>query len=138
LSPEKVILELTENKLTDNVLSKIELLTGLGMAGYKFSIDDFGSGISNFENLQSIPFKEIKIKRSYVAGAPTDEACQAIIESSIALAKIYKMNTVAKGVDSEQEWNMLEKLGCDVVQGYYISKPMPAEKFSVWLQHRKQ
>lgn len=138
MSPEKVMLELKENKLSENVLSKVELLKGLGLAGYNLSIDDFGAGISNFENLQGIPFKEIKIKRAYVSAAPKDEACQAIVESSIALAKIYKMNTVAKGVDTQEQWDLLEKLGCDVVQGYYIAKPMPAEKLSLWLKNKKQ
>jgi len=137
LSPEKVNLELKENKLSKNILLKMELLTGLGLAGYNFSIDDFGAGVSNFENLQGILFKELKIKRAYVSAAPQDEACQAIVESSIALAKIYKMNTVAKGVDTQEQWDLLEKLGCDVVQGYYIAKPMPAEKFTLWLKNRK-
>jgi len=138
MSPEKVMLELKENRLSEKVLSKVELLRGLGMAGYHFSIDDFGAGTSNFENLKDIPFKELKIKRAYVSAAPQDEACQAIVESSIALAKIYKLNTVAKGVDTQEQWDLLEKLGCDVVQGYYIAKPMPAEKLSLWLKNRKQ
>ena len=138
LSPEKILLELKENKLSEGVLSKSELLIGLGNAGYSFSIDDFGAGISNFENLKDIPFRELKIKRAYVNAAIQDEACQAIVESSIALAKIYKMNSVAKGVDTLEQWDLLEKLGCDVVQGYYIAKPMPAEKLSLWLKNRKQ
>ena len=138
LSPEKVLLELKENRLSENVLSKSDLLMGLGQAGYSFSIDDFGAGVSNFENFNDIPFRELKIKRAYVNAALQDEACQAIVESSIALAKIYKINSVAKGVDTLEQWDLLEKLGCDIVQGYYIAKPMPADKLSLWLKNRNQ
>ena len=137
LSADRVTLALKEEKLLENVLSNDELMDNLKTTGYRYALDDFGAGIANPVELQDVPFKELKIKRAYVSAAPNDEACQAIVESSIALAKIYKVKSVAKGVDTQEQWDLLEKLGCDIVQGYYVSKPMPADKFSLWLKNRK-
>ena len=132
VSTDKIVLELTESRLMEDVTSSLEVLTRLSLKGYRLSIDDFGTGYSSLEQLQRIPFGELKIDRSFVDGSSRDEASCAIVESSIALAKSLNMKTVAEGVETQEDWNLLAKLGCDLVQGYFIAKPMPVIEFDKW------
>ena len=132
VSSDKIVLELTESRLMEDVTSSLEVLTRLSLKGYRLSIDDFGTGYSSLEQLQRIPFGELKIDRSFVNGAAHDEASRAIVESSIALAKSLNMKTVAEGVETQEDWNLLAELGCDLVQGYFVAKPMPVVEFNHW------
>jgi len=132
VSSDKIILELTESRLMEDVTSSLEVLTRLSLKGYRLSIDDFGTGYSSLEQLQRIPFGELKIDRSFVDGASRDDASRAIVESSIALAKSLNLKTVAEGVETQEDWNLLAKLGCDLIQGYFVAKPMPVVEFNQW------
>jgi EAL domain-containing protein (putative c-di-GMP-specific phosphodiesterase class I) len=85
------------------------------------------------EQLQRIPFSELKIDRAFVKGASTDQFARAILESSIQLARKLDMKIVAEGVESRQDWDLVSELGCDQVQGYYIARPMPIDQFLDWL-----
>ena len=85
------------------------------------------------EQLKRIPFTELKIDRAFVYGATNDASARAILESSVALAKSLGMSTVAEGVEDQEDWDLIAKVGVDVVQGFFIAKPMPADEFDAWL-----
>lgn len=128
----RIILELTESKLGKNFALSLDILTRLRLKGFELSIDDFGTGFSTMETLRNLPFTELKIDQTFVRNAPVDPYSRAIIESSIQLGKTLKLNLVAEGVETQEELDLITKLGCGCVQGYFIAKPMPSEAFAQW------
>lgn len=133
LDPSHIILEITETRLMADIKSPLEILTRLRLKGVSLSIDDFGTGHSSMEQLKRIPFTELKIDRAFVYGAAKDAAARAILQSSVTLAKSLGMTTVAEGVEDQEDWDLVASLGVDVVQGFFIAKPMPADEFDAWL-----
>ena len=131
-----VVFEVTESRIMEDVAAPLEILTRLRMKGVGLSIDDFGTGASSMQQLKRIPFTELKIDRAFVAGAPTDEEARAMLESSVELARRLGLGIVAEGVETQEEWDIVEKLGVDVVQGYFIAKPMPADDLLAWARDR--
>ncbi len=132
IRPSQFILELTETRLMENLTVSLEILTRLRLKGFGLSIDDFGTGFSSMENLKQLPFTELKIDRAFVNGASHDEASKAILNSSIQLGKIFHLNLVAEGVETQQDWDFIAESGCDEIQGYFIAQAMPAEQFIEW------
>jgi len=124
----------TESQLIDNLAIPLDILNRLCLKGITLSIDDFGTGYSSMEQLKSIPFSELKIDRTFVNGANQDETSMAILKSSIDLAKNLNMTVVAEGVEIQDEWDLVSRVGCDIVQGYFVAKPMPVDKFDRWLK----
>jgi EAL domain-containing protein (putative c-di-GMP-specific phosphodiesterase class I) len=102
------------------------------MRGFGLSIDDFGTGYSSMQQLARIPFSEMKVDQMFVRGAMTREEPLAILEASLDIARKLGMTTVAEGVETRKEWDMLAGLGCDLVQGYLIARPMTANAFDQW------
>jgi EAL domain-containing protein (putative c-di-GMP-specific phosphodiesterase class I)/DNA-binding NarL/FixJ family response regulator len=134
LDPSKVCLEITESAATTNVGAALENLTRLRMRGFGLSIDDFGTGYSSMQQLTRIPFTELKIDRSFVNNAVTREPARVMLTSSLNIARQLHLKAVAEGVETQQEWDMLRELGCDLAQGYFIAKPMDAGAYVTWLQ----
>lgn len=132
LEPYHIIIEVTESSLADDMKIMLDILTRMRLKGFGLSIDDFGTGFSSLEQLRQIPFTELKIDRSFVHQASHNQASQAILESSIALAKKLQIKSVAEGVETQEDWDMVKGLGCDYLQGYYTAKPMPPEDFISW------
>ncbi|WP_422377876.1 EAL domain-containing response regulator [Roseibium sp.] len=132
IDPDKLILEVTESRIMEEVTTPLEILTRLRIKGAGLAIDDFGTGASSMQQLKRIPFTELKIDRAFVAGAPTDDEARAMLESSIALAKKLDLTIVAEGVETQEEWDLIERLGVEIVQGYFIAKPMPADDLLAW------
>ena len=132
IDPDKLILEVTESRIMEEVTTPLEILTRLRIKGAGLAIDDFGTGASSMQQLKRIPFTELKIDRAFVAGAPTDDEARAMLESSIALAKKLELSIVAEGVETQEEWDLIEQLGVEIVQGYFIAKPMPAHELLDW------
>lgn len=132
LEPRHIVLEITESTLAADMSVTLDILTRMRLKGFGLSIDDFGTGFSSMEQLHQIPFNELKIDRSFVHGASNNKASRAILESSIALAKKLNIGCVAEGVETEEDWDLIDKLGCDSVQGYFVAKPMPAAEFPTW------
>src|SRR5690606_32246264 len=95
---------------------------------------DFGTGYSSFLQLKSLPFKELKIDRSFVSEALRDRAARAIIESSVSLAQKLDLKVVAEGVETHSEWSFIESLGVDEIQGYLVAKPMDGAAFAAWMK----
>lgn len=132
IDPTKVILEVTESRIMEDIAAPLEILTRLRMKGVNLSIDDFGTGASSMQQLKRVPFTELKVDRDFVAGAPVDKDARTMLESSVELARRLGLSVVAEGVETEEEWSLIEKLGVDVVQGYLIAKPMPANDLLGW------
>lgn len=131
-----LIFEITESRLVKDFGTCLDILTRLRLKGPELSIDDFGTGYASMEHLKRMPFGELKIDRAFVNGAHSDGTARAILESSIYLAKQLAMTTVAEGVETKEDWDLVEALGCDLVQGYYIAAPMDSDSFDSWLEQR--
>jgi len=134
LSPDDVILEITESGVIDDLATTLDTLVRLRLKGVTLSIDDFGTGYSTFKQLQGIPFTELKIDKEFVMNGVSDPSSRAIIESSILLGQKLGMTLVAEGVESKEDWELLKKLGCHMLQGFFISRPVPADQLEKWLQ----
>ena len=132
LPPELLTLEITESTLIQNTAKALETLARLKMKGFSLSIDDFGTGYSSMQQLNRIPFSELKIDRSFVQGACSDPTRRAIVEANIRLAHTLKMDTVAEGVETLTEWQLLAELNCDMAQGFFVAKPMPEKQLDSW------
>ncbi|WP_040852803.1 EAL domain-containing protein [Nitrosospira lacus] len=134
LEPEQIILEVTESAAATDVGKVLENLSRLRMRGFGLSIDDYGTGYSSMQQLMRIAFTELKIDRSFVADAIKHESARVILESSLNMARKLKMKTVAEGVETQPDWDLLCELGCECAQGYFIAKPMEADAFADWIQ----
>lgn len=126
-------LELTESALMMNPEKSLETLKKLGERGFALFIDDFGTGYSSLSYLQKMPVSALKIDKSFIQAMLSGPESLTIVSSTIALARDLGLTVVAEGVENKAEWLRLQELGCDVAQGYYISKPMPLEELDVWL-----
>ncbi len=132
LESSHVVIEVTESSLAQDMNITLDILTRMRLKGFGLSIDDFGTGFSSLEQLKQIPFTELKIDRSFVHQASQNRASRAILESSIDLARKLSIECVAEGVETDEDWQLVEKLGCDIVQGYYTAKPMAPADFIPW------
>jgi EAL domain-containing protein (putative c-di-GMP-specific phosphodiesterase class I)/FixJ family two-component response regulator len=131
--PENLMLEVTESRLMQDQRVSLEILTRLRLKRFKLSIDDFGTGNSSLTQLRNIPFDELKIDQSFVHGAWANDTQRAMFDASLGLARQLGMETVAEGVEDQADWDFLRQQGCDVAQGYFIARPMPAEQFIPWV-----
>jgi EAL domain-containing protein (putative c-di-GMP-specific phosphodiesterase class I)/FixJ family two-component response regulator len=128
-----LVLEVTESQAVKNPMAVLDILTRLRLKRVVLSIDDFGTGYSSLAQLVDLPFNELKIDRGFVNGAATDAACRVVVEASLDVARRLGMSTVAEGVETESDWNSLRAAGCDMAQGYFIGRPMPAERLMSWI-----
>jgi EAL domain-containing protein (putative c-di-GMP-specific phosphodiesterase class I)/CheY-like chemotaxis protein len=122
-----VTLEVTESQLMQDQRTALDVLTRLRLKRFRTSIDDFGTGHSSLAQLRDLPFDELKIDRGFVHRAWADTTVMAIFNASVLLAKQLNMQIVAEGVEDRADWNFVRRSDCDVAQGYFIAKPMPAE-----------
>jgi EAL domain-containing protein (putative c-di-GMP-specific phosphodiesterase class I) len=136
VDPASVMLEVTESRLMADVAKPLEILARLRLKGVGLSIDDYGTGASSMQQLRRIPFTELKIDREFVAGAPRDAAARAMLTSSVGLGKDLSLSVVAEGVEDQEEWDLVAAIGVDVVQGYFIARPMTAEALEDWFVAR--
>jgi len=131
LSPSQVTLEITESELA-NATELLDVCARFRMRGFGLSIDDFGTGESGLARLRTLPFTELKVDKHYVDGASeSDELC-AILSTSIDLGKRLGMTVVAEGVQKIADWELLETLGCDIAQGFLVSRPLASDKVMSW------
>ena len=135
LEPAHMVLEITESAAMTNVGRVLENLTRLRMKGFGLSIDDYGTGYSSMQQLTRIPFTELKIDQSFVKHAAHQESSRMILESSLSMARNLGVTSVAEGVEAAEDWNLLRECGCDLAQGFFIAKPMPANEFPNWVRN---
>ena len=130
--PHNVVLEVTESQLIKDLRAPLEVLTRLRLMRFTLSIDDFGTGYSSLSQLQTIPFDELKIDQTFVHRASEDATARAIYDASLGLAKQLNMTTVAEGVETQADWDLVQSTGCDEAQGYFIARPMSAQDLGIW------
>lgn len=140
LGPEAIELELTESILMNDVEVSIQTLKSLRDLGFRIAIDDFGTGFSSLNYLRHLPINVLKIDQSFVREMIREPESLAIVESIIALAHALGKETIAEGVETLDEYQLLEARGCQLMQGYYFAKPMPVAGFEEWYgkQHGRQ
>jgi diguanylate cyclase (GGDEF)-like protein len=126
-------LELTERVLMSDPNRVGDTLASMERLGVRLSLDDFGTGYSSLVLLQRLPVSEIKVDRSFVKRLTTTPDDAKIVRSIVDLAHALGIEAVAEGVETEQVWDLLEDLGCDSAQGWYVSRPLPAERATEWL-----
>ena len=132
LQGESLELEVTERALMVDVARAIEVLTDLAATSVSISIDDFGTGFSSLQYLYRLPISYIKIDQSFVQASLTDTRAGHILEAAVSLAHKMGIKAIAEGVEDEKVCSLLETMGCDIAQGYMISRPLSAEKFKDW------
>jgi len=132
--PDYLTFEMTESAILDFDVDFIERLVRLRMMGFGLAIDDYGTGRSNLQLLARIPFSELKIDRSFVDGASKKRPLGTVLKSCLGLAHSLDRMSVAVGVETRQDWDFLQSLGCTYAQGYHIANPMEAGAFPGWLE----
>ncbi|WP_343583811.1 EAL domain-containing response regulator [Herbaspirillum sp.] len=139
LSAERIVLEITEGSVVANKGNSLGMLSRLRLKGFGLSIDDYGTGFSSMQQLARIPFTELKIDRSFVDGAHERKNLRVILQSALDMAKRLELVTVAEGIETMEDWRLLQSFGCNLGQGYLIAKPMPANELPLWLKghHRR-
>lgn len=138
LSPERLIFELTETSAMEDPVASLSLLTRLRMKGFQLSLDDFGTGFSSMLQLVRLPFSEIKVDRSFVMTAARSQESRTVIRSVVDLGRSLGLKSTAEGVEDSQTLGFLNEIGCDLAQGYFIARPMPAEQAAAWAQARSK
>lgn len=134
LPPEYLELELTESVAMDNPLAAIGVMNNLHGRGIRMSIDDFGTGYSSLSYLKRFKIYKLKIDQSFVRDITVDADDKAIVSAIISLAKSLGMKTIAEGVETEGQLAYLREKCCDEVQGYFYSKPLPADQFEAFVK----
>jgi EAL domain-containing protein (putative c-di-GMP-specific phosphodiesterase class I)/CheY-like chemotaxis protein len=127
IEPQCVTLELTETMAANEPAGMRDCVVRLRAHGFKLSVDDFGTGYSGLQQLNSLPFTELKIDRSFVAGMMAQEKSIAILESIVGLANRLRLNTVAEGIETTGELEFIQALGCRVGQAFLFARPMPQD-----------
>ncbi len=127
---DSIQLELTENILMHDTAYATTVISKLKQMGYKLSIDDFGTGYSSLSHLKMLQIDELKIDKSFIDHIVTDTTDQAITKAIIEMSKTLELTTVAEGIETTQQLDIITTLGCDIVQGYYFSKPLTIKDFN--------
>jgi len=127
-------LEITEGAIMADPDRALDVLGRLRELGVSIAVDDFGTGYSSLAYLKRLPVNELKIDRSFVRDMVGDRDDQAIVRSTISLGHELGLRVVAEGVENQATWQLLERFGCDLVQGYVVSRPLPAADLALWLQ----
>ena len=135
VAPDQLVLEITESAMMTDANRALDVVSALDAIGVGLSIDDFGTGFSSLSQLKRLPVDELKIDRSFVQDMERNDNDTILVHSIIDLAHNMGLRVVAEGVESAAALDMLERLGCDIAQGYHIARPMPARELEYWLEH---
>jgi EAL domain-containing protein (putative c-di-GMP-specific phosphodiesterase class I) len=135
----QLVLEITESTIMESPKLAASVMMQLRALGVRFAVDDFGTGHSSLAQLHTLPVDELKIDRAFVTNLDTTPANQAIVRSTIELGHILGLRVVAEGIETPEVWSALLRLGCDIAQGYFISRPMTAARLEDWMnaQHNR-
>jgi diguanylate cyclase (GGDEF)-like protein len=137
VAPTRLILEITEGAVIRDPALAVRNMQLLRIAGVRFSLDDFGTGYSSLSQLSRLPLDELKIDRSFIIRAHERRDDVTIIMSTIELAHNMGLKVVAEGVETQEAWNLLQRLGCDLVQGYLVSRPLSVADTLAYLQRAR-
>lgn len=131
--PEKIVVEITESGLINELARTLDVLTRLRMKQIQLSIDDFGTGYAMMKQLQNVPATEIKIDKSLIERMHSSASDHVMVEKVIEMAHELGMEVMAEGVRTEEQMDLLREMGCDGAQGYLFSRPLPAAELVKWL-----
>ena len=134
LDYKDIKLEVTESAYTDDAKSLLELIRNLRSLGFQVEMDDFGSGYSSLNMLSDMPIDVLKMDMKFVRNIEKSEANLRLVKLILDIAKYLHLNVVAEGVETERQMMLLQGAGCDLVQGYYFSRPLPPEEFEALIQ----
>ena len=129
------LLEITESAYTEDAEQIVRVAKALRESGFRLEMDDFGTGYSSLNMITTLPIDTLKLDMQFVRTAFSDRKDMRLIEAVVSLARSLGLTTVAEGVETEEQLKALKALGCDIVQGYYFSKPLPAEEFESFFKH---
>jgi EAL domain-containing protein (putative c-di-GMP-specific phosphodiesterase class I) len=135
--PSSLELEITEGTISADPVRVRQVLTGLGEMGVRLAIDDFGTGYSSLAYLKNLPVDALKIDKSFVMNMESDASDATIVRSTIDLGRNLGLEIVAEGVESDAAWEALRAFGCTYAQGYFISKPIPAEELEELMENSR-
>jgi diguanylate cyclase (GGDEF)-like protein/PAS domain S-box-containing protein len=128
-------IEITESLVMKNVEENVMKLKAIQAMGVGIAIDDFGTGYSSFSHLATLPINALKIDRSFITNIANNNDHRTIVSTIISLAHLMEHKVIAEGVDAEEQVRLLQQLGCDEIQGYYFSRPLPAHEFEEWREN---
>ena len=128
-----MLLEITESACISDVDKKKKKTSALREAGFKIEIDDFGTGYSSLSMINKLPLDALKIDMIFIRNAFSSGSDNKMIKIIIDIASYLKVPTIAEGVESKEQVVVLKELGCEIIQGYYFSKPVPNEEFVPFL-----
>lgn len=134
IDPALMMLELTETGAMREAVQMMDVLTRLRLKGFKLSIDDFGVGYSSLVQLQKMPFSEVKVDSSFVMKMMSNDGCKIIVEIVVDLARKLGLKSVAEGVEDEAALKSVIDMGCDMAQGYYLSRPVAADRIAEFVR----
>lgn len=135
--PSLITLELTETAAMEDGTRGIDILTRLRLKGFELSIDDFGTGYSSLGLLSKLPVDLLKIDRAFISGLPTDRASVTLVSSIIGLASAFDLISIAEGVETQEQLELLKELRCDQSQGYLHSRPLPVQQLEALLARQR-
>lgn len=131
---DQLTVEITESMMMEQdeeILRRIEILRNMGVG---LSIDDFGTGFSGLSRLVSLPVTELKIDKTFVDRCLTEKRIQSLLEAIISIGQSLNLIVIAEGVETKEQFELLRAINCPVIQGYYFSRPIPAEEIAAWMQ----
>ncbi len=134
LTSEELLLEITESAYADNAKALADVVERLRNKGFKIEMDDFGSGYSSLNMLTTIAVDAIKIDMKFIRNMRRDDKSLRMVKLIVDIAKFLNVPTVAEGVEDEVQVEVLKKMGCDLIQGYYFSRPVPPEEFEKFME----
>jgi EAL domain-containing protein (putative c-di-GMP-specific phosphodiesterase class I)/FixJ family two-component response regulator len=138
VTAKNLVLEVSENRASGSRTKYNSTLSRLALKGFSLSLDDFGAGKTTMNDLSDIAISEIKFDRGFVHNVHRDAAQKMSLRSCIKMAEALDLITVAEGVEEIEDWEVLKELGCNIVQGYIVAKPMSMEALDSWLAHWSQ
>jgi len=133
IDPSSLMLEITERGIIAEPQRALAILDRIHDLGISISIDDFGTGYSSLKYLKDLPIDELKIDQSFISAMYRDKTSLTIVKMVTQMAHSLGLEVTAEGVETEQDWQELESMGCDRIQGYYTGKPMPPDVFEQWM-----
>ena len=131
-------LEVTESAYTDNAAQLLDVIAGLRDLGFEIEMDDFGSGYSSLNMLSAMPIDVLKVDRQFINNIESNETDRLLVKLILDIADQLKVNVIAEGVETEEQLSFLKEAGCDIVQGYYFSRPLPPEEFEELIKKEMQ
>ena len=134
LSVEELLLEITESAYTENSDHIVEKVKKLSKLGFKIEMDDFGSGYSSLSMLSYLPIDALKLDMQFIRSAFTGRRDTRLLDTMICLAASFEVPTIAEGVETAEQVSVLKRMGCDIIQGYYFSRPIPADEFEKFIK----